>query len=541
MEGEDTLPTITSFGSYAGLKKQQFASNCIVVISASTSGHLESKLISEKFIDRSRIVTLFYLGEETSTGRAICHLRRHGFELIKNEHAATCAWCRRSVPLITLTDEQFVPENPHVNEEMLNADDAPSWLSSFFKMVVGKNLISCNKSFSLVGATQRREIFISTLLYSTEGPSVSQRLETTLRRILPASLRRIVHLDDDESIRLASLIKTQAVAYLPSDRKLEMFPAAQLDGGNITEDFDGATLVVASAVSTGRTILAISQMLRPRLRDKADHYLIGLGRTRNEKALRDLRSNLQYCDGPGGFDLSLLDTIYLPGDSPLHGNAWEQESDFLDKARSVIGPGNVEYKRIIDERLEQLREPAGLQSNLFWLTNNGIPLMLDPNFAFWKFDYESSAVTQADVYATIAMILHSRREGGGDKHGWLQHEHHRVILSPFNFSRFNDGVIQSSLLRAARIEELDYAVDERISTSMTGIMGNIIDFPDRSSGEALAEFLLALAMQRLRLAPVHLGQLLSRLAGKALSPPVKMLCAILESSAAGTASIEVSP
>lgn len=91
---------IDSFGSDEGLKTFQFhsAPTSIILISAFTSGDLVEKILAKSRIDRSRIVTLFYLGTKECQGQILCNLLRsdknsRGFDAIKSESAEDCELC----------------------------------------------------------------------------------------------------------------------------------------------------------------------------------------------------------------------------------------------------------------------------------------------------------------------------------------------------------------------------------------------------------------------------------------------------------------
>lgn len=87
-----------------------------------------------------------------------------------------------------------------------------------------------------------------------------------------------------------------------------------------------------------------------------------------------------------------------------------------------------------------------------------------------------------------------------------------TVLDPENFARYNDGVIQAALLRAAHPSELDYSSHEETSRRMTDMLSGIFQLHEREQGEAALEFALALRCGRLKLsksAMAHLGQTIS--------------------------------
>ena len=63
----------------------------------------------------------------------------------------------------------------------------------------------------------------------------------------------------------------------------------------------------------------------------------------------------------------------------------------------------------------------------------------------------------------------------------------------------NDGIIQASILRAARPEELIYSIDPDLSAEMYGVLETIIKYYEEEQGEALLEFLYAIAIKKLSL------------------------------------------
>ncbi|HEX8306299.1 MAG TPA: hypothetical protein VF612_15600 [Jatrophihabitans sp.] len=126
-------------------------------------------------------------------------------------------------------------------------------------------------------------------------------------------------------------------------------------------------------------------------------------------------------------------------------------------------------------------------------------MILQPNFAFWKFSYTGS--TQAEVFLTITAILHCLRQRRLSKHATLFREHNWTVLAPGNFARYNDAVIQAALLRAARDFELDYERNDATSREMAEILRSIFAAWHEDEGAASAEFLMFMAQRKLRLHP----------------------------------------
>ena len=106
----------------------------------------------------------------------------------------------------------------------------------------------------------------------------------------------------------------------------------------------------------------------------------------------------------------------------------------------------------------------------------------------------------------------------------------RSILDPANFSRFNDGIIQASILRAAYPEELSYGFDNDVSQEMTNTLETIIKYCDDEQGEALLEFLYAIAIKKMTLAKVHLEKIIKLLKDRKEEDLINCFASYIEKS-----------
>ena len=143
-------------------------------------------------------------------------------------------------------------------------------------------------------------------------------------------------------------------------------------------------------------------------------------------------------------------------------------------------------------------------TNYFCPDSHGRQLTLRDNFAFDFLDGNeegsSARFNQSEVYFTISAILHALRNGDTDRHPLRQRVNCHSILAPSNFDRFNDGLVQSAILRAALPVELEYSSLKDDSAAMRDRILGIFRNVDSQQGEAAAEFALALSLKRLRLA-----------------------------------------
>jgi hypothetical protein len=269
----------------------------------------------------------------------------------------------------------------------------------------------------------------------------------------------------------------------------------------------GVALVVASIVVSGREILSVSRALRTLHEGEPIGYLLGLMRPTTEQAGKDLESNLTW--GPRGkaFDFSAVQRIYIPSERDSESTPWEREAELLRRIADYLQEQSK--SRIVEAQLQ------AVQNRLNFVTTAPLPelflpgewvgqesrLALRPNFAFWPFALAKGIDgSQADVYFTMTAILHSLRstQTGGAA---LHRDHNWTVLDPRNFSRFNDGVIQASLLRASLPHELDYSTDADLSHQMLGVLQGVFETGDPEEAAARSEFLLALYSGAVRLTP----------------------------------------
>jgi len=499
-------PSIDSFGSYTGLPDFRFhdPTNSLLLISASTSADLEAKVLNRREVRADQIVTLFYLGSETDS-QVLCDIGHdptrnpNGYERIRSYDSDRCPLCREHLAAVSIVGDQFLPESPCIVPYMIRSADVPSWLNEFMEDFAGRGVVSCYHRLGSAGGPMR-DVFLhldhvfrdgcgdapSTELSSTGFLS---RLDRVLTQSVPAKVRRIICLDDIAAKQLAERIKCHlGVAGV----KLPIITAGEMHadlGACVSEE--GTSLVVASTVASGRSLMSVSQSMRQIQKNHCIQYLVGVSRAEDEQRFREICSNVQYGEhGPGEYDLHVIRSICLPDDAAAGSSSWDEENAFLHDLGNDT-PEDPQLRALVNARRQEFRDApgqGGFRDNLFWRsTADQQPLKLRPNFAFWNFDYAERNPTQADVFLTVTSVLHGLRGGQLKKPKLQHHEHSRHVLSPHCFERFNDGVIQASILRGARRAELDYRASDPLSRTMKSILESIFENYDSPRGEASLE------------------------------------------------------
>jgi hypothetical protein len=513
---------VGSFKSYKGAKDFKFRDmgNSLVLISLSITGGLAAHLreLHPGISDRD-IVTLFILHEPAESARYVCDLRKDeeenpkGFEDVTTYKEDECVLCKRGSTRIHISTEQFLPGHAQNEQVMLRVRHSPDGLGSLLGQLVGKEVVRAHYKLQGMSHATAEVFFDLEKIFKSPNMLGMTKYQKRLRHIvdqaIPVFLNRIICLDSPASVALATVVAARAkealgreVEVIPYNKAVERMESLKQDSH--------ATLVVAAAAASGRSLMAAAQLLRHIQRNNAITYLIGLARFPTPESLREVEDNLTRGERAKDHGFFVVERVFLPLGGSQAETAWDLEVDLIKKLQQNLE--DSEERMFLATRLDVIRgashaETRGLSNDLFWPKADGGKLELREGFAFFPF-HKPVGTSQADVYFTMVAVLHSLRSGSEEPESLFQFEYLRRVLSPRCFDRFNDGVIQAALLRAALLPELDYSIDESFSKEMWQILDFILRARTAEAGEAYREFLLALAMERMRLRIMDMDQLL---------------------------------
>ena len=508
-----------NFRSYMGLDTYPFARlrESVALVSASSSGGLAGKLAARGFGSRN-IVHLLFLGRGTKGLQVVADLKRTdanplGYDPARETHnAGQCRLCDSGSKAIRLRGDQFDVAGPQPEPLVVNRTDAPAALREAVARLVGTGALTVGLAAPPL-APRRFHVVTDQLI---SAPKFQERLSYFTRRHIPANVRFAVLCDaqDQEFAQRVRSLTGGSFAIVPPDQLDSM------NGGGSTTLTD-AVLVLASVIESGRGLLDISRDLRNICPKAPIIYFVGLAKSESRLKLEALTRTLTQTDRPVAHSLVTVENLLLPPSSGA--NPWLQELEFLSRTRAQWGA----HRAFVDARLTRLRSAsAPLTDDLFLDVGSGRPLKLQLGFVFWPDGLPDQPHTQADVYFTIASVLQELRSADakkprGIRTNWFQ----QTLLAPANFGRFNDGIIQASLLRAATTAELDYSAEPSVSAEAARIIRRVIRSSAKARGEAATEFLLAIGTKRLKLAPEHLKDVLADAAEA--TPLVRQLLGIL--------------
>lgn len=530
---------IESFCSYKGIfsKETRFYENSLILISSSTSGNIIEKITDHHpNVDDVNIAVLYFLGSHSdytrNKGNIICNLTKSSSNLNGLHYYDTytdkdCVYCQKGSYAVEVKGDVFLLEKPKINPITLKVTDAPKKLSNFLKQfkstdITNDNVLKVNYK-ETSSPTNKYEVYfdIHHVLCKIEEPdnrqysAYKQKLFNFINQYIPSNTKYFITLPDEGSTKLAEIIinhikPNYAKGKLP---KIVEFEEVAEKIKDISEN--GSVVILGSCIANGKNLLYLSRTLRPF--DKLRLiYFTGLTRACNEEYLEALKKNLKQ-GSYGGETNSFVEVESFCCNKESKDTSWLKEKDFLpdliDLIESKELPNAIDYFKarieLIDNSISTHKK--GLANSLFYPNTNDGQLRLRKSFAFFNFtDYEAH-VSQADVYFTINNIFNNLRNSHDYEHCLRQTEFVRNIIDPHNFNRFNDGIIQASILRSASPAELSYHIDEELSNEMKGILEKIVEQHTTPQGEGLIEFLYAIAIGKLTLKKEHLGDISAKL------------------------------
>ena len=491
------LPLVAdNFRSYEGLDRYEFSDygEAVVLISASSSGGLAVRLVERGFAP-SAVVHLLFHGSNPGTLKVAVDLRQDvlgnpdGYAADREIYErANCKLCEGGSVPIPLKGDQFDIQGPQPEALLVNQKDAPANVGKLMGRLAGKGALT------ITSGHRQHWIEVARMM---EAPGFLERLEFFVRRFFPAGVEHCV-LADREARSLADHIKKI------TDSPMSLHEREEIDRMGRDPNDPRAILVVASVMGSGRSLLEISRDLREVCKTGSIIYLVGFAKIEGEERRDALKRTLVHSHHHTQHMFEVVEELLLPGQATP--NPWQQELTLLQEAADAWPTGQRDW---LDSRLDRLRRASEpMTDSLFVSADSATALKLQAGFAFWPKVFDGNS--QADVFFTISAVMQRLRTApvsAGDqalRTNWLQ----QTLLSPENFGRYNDGVIQASILRAARAAELDYRDDAKLSDTAKRIVRRVLEAADRARGEAAVEFLIAIGCRRLQLKEEHVADVL---------------------------------
>lgn len=476
---------IESFHSYGGFEdvRRPLPGTSICLISASASMSLHEQWLLHKGGSHDEVVTLLTL----TSARKLLDGALFALDLPLGDTAPSAAKFS-----IKIRGETFFPEQESAKKVLLrdtyHRDDKAVDL---FYRFAGRGVFDVYRR-PLKSGVKARALYVDAVRLTSQA-EFSSWLEDRLVQSVKASTRVIIHQGDVGSIALAKTVKCFCENHLGLSG-LQLVPAESLPEG---VGRTAGVVVCAAVVGKGSQLLEISRSLRdvhtgPRL------YVIGYQVAESLSELKGLVDNLRHSKSVP-YEIARFGQAAVG--TQLIASFERERRHYYDSSRDLSG---------LPARMRRRAQKLGGTEAIgdLCLLPHGSTLndsmRLRSGFAFWPVDFIAGA-HHAEALATIAVLLQRAREGEGlsDIHRLSTASYRHVVLDPENFTRFNDGILQAALLRCAYPSELDYRADYSASDFMKSLVIRSINRSEAEAGEAVLEFLSALAVGKLQLVNVH--------------------------------------
>lgn len=488
--GHNVTASIESFHSYEGFEKiaRPLRGTSICLISASSSMALHHRWINEKLVDHSDVITLLTFEDDAG--------QRPAGALLAIPRRRNTASEGPPQLVIRITGETFQATQEPDKKVLLreNVHGAPKEIK-LFRELAGQGIFDLWRR-PKAAHSKMRALFIDGALL-LQHKRFQDWFKLQLSRRVRAATTQIVHQSDPASRAMAE----HAARYCATSLRLDPAPGV-LDAASLTS-IGGITtdnlIICAAVVGKGSQLLEISRNLRD-IHKGSRLYIIGYQVTETRSELTSLPANLRH-DG------------VLPHEVCKFGEAavgTQLLASFHSEREKLLRFGQYIHglPHTFTHRYDRLGEtlPIGSQALLPHGPDVNKQLQIREGWAFWAGASYIAGPYHAEVCGTMAVLLQRAREETKDipeEHSLGSRTFRHVVLDPENFARFNDGILQAAMLRCAFSSELDYRTDLASSDFIKSLIIRALHRSADNDGEAVLEFLAALAIQKLQLMPDH--------------------------------------
>ncbi len=482
--------SVHSYHSYAELAELSPPTEpYVVVISASTSGGMAKRLHVDQGFDDDRLMTLI---DASRSGR-------HGHILVALDDVDPSyrkQLADGTETQIELFGEHFSSKAKPPRAVTLGQPHWPKLLGKFLRQFGIGGLLGLNGRPS--GNTRPRLVCLDSGAVG-DNTELLRWLDDEIAWRVAVAIDHVVHADDTGSRALAErsadkLHSAKGCTVRPTVTAYESLDATTLKSSH-------GVLVVQAVAGDGGLLREISRDLREFLKPEVPrHFLFGVGLPQSEEAWQRLQQFLARNTSPREYGFSAW--LVLPIGSDGTTNAWQAFSDLAARAQ-VQTPSVAEVSAyVLTDSIDLAVQLVQRAFNSFLPTNAGTALCLSEGFLFFgdTFNGRLQEVPAGTTYATVASVLQAARDLGVPANQLKPSGYESVVLSPENFLRYNDNLLQACILRAAHPSELDYSSSPHLSRLMKEFLLKVFSRHADAYGAASLEFAAALACGRLKLA-----------------------------------------
>ncbi|WP_102798936.1 hypothetical protein [Bowmanella denitrificans] len=493
------VANIESYHSYDSLRELNLPTEeYLVVISASTSGGMARDLVSRGF-SKEKIVTFIDIEDRESLSQVLINLSSTG--LLEGLSSVD-----GNETDIELVGEHFSYKAKPPKQVTIGLPHKPKFLLDILKDFCISGINTINQRVDAIGKSPLLSLKPANL-YSSK--KFDDWFKEELSWSLSSSIDTVIYSEDGASEALAK----KALEFIRSNSSKEKNPSL-LKWPLDKDDLRNATgvIVVTGFAGDGGKLRQISRDLREyENKTIPRHFLVGVGLPQSMESWKKLDQFLVRNATPRPYNFSVWKVLPVGPDSIK--KSWDELAKLASKAdtetASPLGSINDSEAASCYEALSACIASA---SNCLLPNTLGGQLKLTEGFVFFddKFDDKIESITQSDTLLSIASVLQAAREHADPEKCLRPTNYQSVIISPENFLRFNDDILQACILRASLPSELDYSSDHHLSELMTEFLYKVFTRHKHPFGYAALEFAGALAVGKLKLKKEHSKELIER-------------------------------
>lgn len=478
------VATYESYGSYSGKDKAKpdIVDNVWIVISASRSNSMGRKMVDEWGVDDDQVLTMLSYTDpdpDSKGDNILLNISRFSVDH-KNKNP------KGSLIKVEVVGENFTVEAEKPNLVTLKEKHKPRSVSKSIEPVNSFQLFKCNKKIS--PNEKDLPIYIDCKNFFNQNGDFGKWLSTIINWYVPSKTSHVVYKElDESSVALKDLIVRKL-----SDNGSTEVEVIDINSANISISGDDAIIVAMPVTGSGETLLNLNRNLRISRHDGNRIFISPFVVHSSRSSFLDLKNSLVF--GPKGFKYQFFSCHEIFVGHDKEDSSWKLELQYIDQFENRFWQKRAEHLRKMDTGL---KGRIGVSSS-----EPGRRLVFSQDFAFWSKDYGENVDPEA-VYVTVSTILQSLREKPiqeDDSDSLFSYVYQHSVLSPDNFVRFNDPLLQSCIWRASDSRELDYRSSLEISNSFVQILSRLVEEGYKNFENAYLDLLVGIAVGKIQVA-----------------------------------------
>ena len=494
---------ITNFHSYEGVEDTDFSNkNSYCILSCSSSGGLIDKVVGKKIPHEKVIVLIENKPQNNATHDRLLLLSEidSQYDQIPTDDET----------IIEIASEYFSAKIKPPRGVVLSKKHRPEQLTELLKQLGSNAVDEFNK---LPKSSPKLLYFNVEKLY--ENQDFKEWLKDELSWNVSFRTDCIVFSNDPPSEKIAKLAKEQIKAHHKNIRLIKHNRGFGKSKDKEIIKKSSGILVITAVAGDGSNLREIARDLREFLEfdNVPRHYLVAIGIPQTKVAWDQLGRFLKTNSKKRNYSFSFWINLPIGYDS----TAWKALNKLVDEPGQNLSTsrppsiGGV-ADGIATLSYKQAQEIILSNHHGFLPSSGNQELLLTNGFIFFEnvfSDIKPKQIKPGVVYVAIATALQRAREFRGNRADQLEPTgYESVVLHPECFLRFNDSILQASLLRACSPPELDYSTSDSHSKLMKEFLIKIFNRYNHPYGNAAMEFAAALATKRLKLKDEDLKVLL---------------------------------